>query len=495
MQKHGNDNLKRRAALHNLGCKVNAYELDAVRELLLANGYEIVSFDEPADIYIVNTCTVTNIADRKSRQMLHRAKKRSPEAVVVAMGCYVQSRGEAASEDEAIDICIGNNRKTEIVRIIEDYIEHRSSTPGAADDYYADNLSEPVEYEDMHLEKIDSHTRAYIKIQDGCNQFCSYCMIPYARGRVRSRKPEEVLAEIRALSGNGVSEFVVTGIHLSSYGTDFDIKGKIVPADTFGPEHLLDILTQISDVDGVKRIRLGSLEPRIMTEDFVQRLSGLEKICPHFHLSLQSGSDTVLKRMNRHYDGAEYLECVDTLRKYFDNPAITTDIIAGFPGETEEEFEQSLSFAQKVGFFEMHIFPYSKRNGTPAAVMPGQLSEAEKAARVGRLEAAEKKLSEAYRLTRVGKTGEVLFEEMREFGGRKYFFGHTREYVKVLVPVDEEGTALDRFGKKQQLGQGLIATVLVHGLYDESEDENRSKGGSAGHGGMYVLADLINELG
>ncbi|MCR5596641.1 MAG: radical SAM protein, partial [Lachnospiraceae bacterium] len=284
-------------------------------------------------------------------------------------------------------------------------------------------------------------------------------------------------------------------IHLSSYGTDFDIKGKIVPADTFGPDHLLDILTQISAIEKVKRIRLGSLEPRIMTEDFVRRLSGLEKICPHFHLSLQSGSDTVLKRMNRHYDGAEYLECVDTLRKYFDNPAITTDIIAGFPGETEEEFEQSLCFAQKVGFFEMHIFPFSKRNGTPAAVMPGQLSEAEKAARVGRLEAAEKNLSEAYRLTRVGKTGEVLFEEMREFGGRKYFFGHTREYVKVLVPVDAEGVALDDLGKRQQLGQGLISTVLIRGLYDESEDENRSKGGSAGHGRMYVLADLINDQG
>ena len=495
MQNHGNDNIKRRVALHNLGCKVNAYELDAVRELLLANGYEIVSFGEPADIYIVNTCTVTNIADRKSRQMLHRAKKRSPKAVVVAMGCYVQSRGEAASEDEAIDICIGNNRKTEIVQIIEDYIEHRNSTPVAADDYYAYNLSEPVEYEDMHLEKIDIHTRAYIKIQDGCNQFCSYCMIPYARGRVRSRKPGEVLAEIRALSENGVSEFVVTGIHLSSYGTDFDIKGKIVPADTFGPEHLLDILTQISAVDGVKRIRLGSLEPRIMTEDFVQRLSCLEKICPHFHLSLQSGSDTVLKRMNRHYDAAGYLECVEILRKYFDNPAITTDIIAGFPGETEEEFEQSLSFAQKVGFFEMHIFPYSKRNGTPAAVMSGQLSEAEKASRVGRLEEVERQLSEAFRLTQVGKVKEVLFEEEREFDGRKYFFGHTREYVKVLVLVDDEGKASDNEGKAVTLCQGMIAEVLIRRLFDGSENNVSGRVSPVGHGRMYVLADLINEQG
>ena len=495
MQTHDNDNLKRRAALHNLGCKVNAYELDAVKEILIGSGYEIVSFDEPADIYIVNTCTVTNIADRKSRQMLHRAKKHNPGAVVVAMGCYVQSRGEAASEDEAIDICIGNNRKTEIVRIIEDYIENQNSTSGAADDYYADNLSEPVEYEDMHLERIDSHTRAYIKIQDGCNQFCSYCMIPYARGRVRSRKPEEVVAEIKALSENGVSEFVVTGIHLSSYGTDFDIKGRIVPADTFGPDHLLDILTQISAIEKVKRIRLGSLEPRIMTEDFVRRLSGLEKICPHFHLSLQSGSDTVLKRMNRHYDCAEYLECVDILRKYFDNPAITTDIIAGFPGETEEEFEQSVSFAEKVGFFEMHIFPYSKRSGTPAAVMPGQLSEAEKAERVGRLEAAEKKLSENYRMTQVGKVREVLFEEMREFDGRRYFFGHTREYVKVLVPVDEEGIAVDDNGKRLQLGQGMIAEALIRGLYDESSSENGGQTLSVGHGRMYVLADLINDKG
>ncbi len=489
------DKEKRRAALHNLGCKVNAYEMDAVKELLTGSGYEIVSFDEPADIYIVNTCTVTNIADRKSRQMLHRAKKRNPGAVVVAMGCYVQSRGEEASEDEAVDICIGNNRKTEIVRIIEDYIEHCNSTSGVIDDYYADNLSEPVEYEDMHLERIDSHTRAYIKIQDGCNQFCSYCMIPYARGRVRSRKPEEVVAEIKSLSENGVSEFVVTGIHLSSYGTDFDIKGKIVPADTFGPDHLIDILTQISAIEKVKRIRLGSLEPRIMTEDFVKQLNALEKICPHFHLSLQSGSDTVLKRMNRHYDGAEYLECVDILRRYFDNPAITTDIIAGFPGETEEEFEQSLSFAEKAGFFEMHIFPYSKRSGTPAAVMPGQLSEAEKATRVGRLEAAEKKLSEAYRMSQIGKVKEVLFEEERDFDGRKYFFGHTREYVKVLVPVDGECMAADEAGNSRQLGQGVIADVLIRGLYEGSGSSADGRTVPAGHGGMYVLADLINELG
>lgn len=489
------DKEKRRAALHNLGCKVNAYEMDAVKELLIGSGYEIVSFDEPADIYIVNTCTVTNIADRKSRQMLHRAKKRSPGAVVVAMGCYVQSRGEAAAEDEAIDICVGNNRKTEIVQIIEDYIEHRNSNSEAVDDYYADNLTEPVEYEDMRLERIDSHTRAYIKIQDGCNQFCSYCMIPYARGRVRSRKPEEVLAEIKSLSENGVSEFVVTGIHLSSYGTDFDIKGRIVPADTFGPDHLLDILTQISAIEKVKRIRLGSLEPRIMTEDFVRQLSSLEKICPHFHLSLQSGSDTVLKRMNRHYDGAEYLECVELLRKYFDNPAITTDIIAGFPGETEEEFEQSVSFAEKVGFFEMHIFPYSKRSGTPAAVMPGQLSEAEKAERVGRLETAEKKLSENYRMTQVGQVREVLFEEMREFDGRKYFFGHTREYVKVLVPVDDECMAADDTGNRLLLEQGMIAKALIRGLYDGLESGADGRVASVGHGRMYVLADLINDKG
>ncbi len=486
------DKEKRRAALHNLGCKVNAYEMDAVKELLIGSGYEIVSFDEPADIYIVNTCTVTNIADRKSRQMLHRAKKRNPGAVVVALGCYVQSRGEAASEDEAIDICIGNNRKTEIVRIIEDYMEQRNRASGDIDDYYADNLSDPVEYEDMHLERIDSHTRAYIKIQDGCNQFCSYCMIPYARGRVRSRKPEEVVAEIKALSENGVSEFVVTGIHLSSYGTDFDIKGKIVPANKFGPEHLLYILAQISAIEKVKRIRLGSLEPRIMTEDFVRQLSSLKKICPHFHLSLQSGSDTVLKRMNRHYDGAEYLECVDILRKYFDNPAITTDIIAGFPGETEEEFVQSLDFAEKVSFFEMHIFPYSKRNGTPAAVMSGQLSEAEKAARVERLEAVEKRLSETYRMTQVGKIKEVLFEEDREFEDRKYFFGHTREYVKVLVSVDDEDVAVDKAGKQIKLGQGKIADVLIRGLYEGTESDDERKLKSVGHGRMYVLADLIN---
>ena len=343
----------RTVAYHNLGCKVNAYEMDAMLQALRQNGYQVVPFEERADIYIVNTCTVTNIADRKSRQMLHKAKKTNPEGIVVAVGCYVQSDTQAVGSDSAVDLMVGNNRKKDLVAILENYFE------GISQESVID-INHTAEYEEMRLTTTEEHTRAYIKIQDGCNQFCTYCMIPYARGRVRSRKKSDVIEEIKGLVRTGYKEFVLTGIHISSYGMDF--KGQ--------QENLLTLAQAIDGIDGVERLRLGSLEPRIVTGEFAEGLAKLRHICPHFHLSLQSGCETVLRRMNRHYTPEEYLRGVECLRHVFDHPAITTDIIVGFPGETPEEFEQTRQFAADVRFYEMHIFKYSKRKGTKAAIMP-----------------------------------------------------------------------------------------------------------------------------
>lgn len=403
-------------ALHNLGCKVNAYEMDFMQQMLQEKGYKIVPFDEAADIYIVNTCTVTNIADRKSRQMLHRAKKQNPDAVVVAVGCYVQTGAESMEKDEAVDLAVGNNRKKDLVEILEAYLKERKETGTVTVDKI-DIAHAP--YEEMTLKKTAEHTRAYIKIQDGCNQFCSYCIIPYARGRVRSRREEDILAEVRGMALAGYREIVLTGIHIGSYGVDR------------GGSELLPLLEKLSDVEGIERIRLGSLEPGIVTEDFAGRISVLPKICPHFHLSLQSGSDTVLRRMNRRYDTSTYYSAVELLRKHYANPAITTDVIAGFPGETQEEFRQTEAFLRRVGFYEMHIFKYSRRQGTKAADMKGQLTEAQKAARSERLIELEKEMSRAYRETFVGKIQEVLFEETMEKDGILYWVGHTPNYIKV----------------------------------------------------------------
>ena len=413
-------------ALHNLGCKVNAYEMDFMQQMLQEKGYKIVSFDEAADIYIVNTCTVTNIADRKSRQMLHRAKKKNPNAVVVAVGCYVQTGQEALLEDGAVDLAVGNNRKKDLVEILEAYLARRGDSaeiPGEKTEQ-----SEPVidtidiahaPYEEMTLRKTAEHTRAYIKIQDGCNQFCSYCIIPYARGRVRSRMEEDILQEDRGMAEAGYREVVLTGIHISSYGIER------------GGSELVRLLEQLSEIEGVERIRLGSLEPGIVTEEFASRIGALPKVCPHFHLSLQSGSDTVLRRMNRRYDSTGYLSAVEILRKYYADPAITTDVIVGFPGETEEEFAQTEDFLRRVGFYEMHIFKYSRRQGTRAAAMEGQLTEAEKAVRSDRLMSLEREMSRAYRETFLGKTEAVLFEELIEKDGVAYWIGHTTRYLKV----------------------------------------------------------------
>lgn len=350
-------------AYHNLGCKVNSYEMDAMLQALRQKGYQIVPFDEKADVYIVNTCTVTGIADRKSRQMLHRAKKTNPEGIVVAVGCYVQSDTQAVEADSAVDLLVGNNRKKDLADILERYLE------GAAQESVID-INHTSEYEEMRLTSTTEHTRAYIKIQDGCNQFCTYCMIPYVRGRVRSRRKQDVLEEIRGLSAAGYREFVLTGIHISSYGMDFQ-QGQ--------EENLLALVQAIDAVEGVERIRLGSLEPRIVTEAFAGGLAALRHICPHFHLSLQSGCETVLKRMNRHYTPGDFLNGVNLLRQAFGHPAVTTDVIVGFPGETEDEFEATRQFVETAGFYEMHIFKYSRRKGTKAAVMPMQVPEAEKA--------------------------------------------------------------------------------------------------------------------
>jgi threonylcarbamoyladenosine tRNA methylthiotransferase MtaB len=382
----------KKAALHNLGCKVNAYETEAMQQLLEAAGYEIVPFSEKADVYVVNTCSVTNIADRKSRQMLHRAKKQNPDAIVVAAGCYVQTREDEAKLDPAIDIILGNDMKNKLVGVIEE----------------------------LSLTRTAEHTRAFIKVQDGCNQFCSYCIIPYARGRVRSRAIDSVIREVESLAAQGYREIVLTGIHLSSYGVDCG-------------ENLLHLIQMVHEVEGIERIRLGSLEPRLITEEFAAALAKMEKICPHFHLSLQSGCDATLQRMNRKYTTEEYEKGCKLLRTYFDQPAITTDVIVGFPGETEAEFEETRAFLERIHFYEMHIFKYSRRKGTRADLMDNQIPEEIKTARSAELIALGERMSEEYRKRLVGTCQEVLFEELSDVGGTPMYVGYTREYVRVAA--------------------------------------------------------------
>lgn len=410
--------MRKKAALHNLGCKVNAYETEAMQELLEDSGYEIVPFHEKADIYIINTCTVTNMADRKSRQMLHRARKMNPDAIVAACGCYVQEKPEEVAD--CVDIVIGNNRKKEIVHILEEYEKGRE---GIRKDLV--DIDHTREYEDLHLSRTAEHTRAYIKVQDGCNQFCSYCIIPYARGRVRSRSMESVREEVETLAGNGYQEVVLTGIHLSSYGIDTGTD-------------LLSLIRTVHEVAGIKRIRLGSLEPRIITEEFAEAIAGLPKMCPHFHLSLQSGCTETLKRMNRRYTAEEYYEKCELLRKYFRNPALTTDVIVGFPGETEEEFKASRDFIDKVDFYETHVFKYSRREGTKAAAMPDQVPEEEKTRRSNILLDLSRKKQAAYEQRLLGTTQEVLIEEEIRRNGEIYQVGHTREYVKIGIRTEEK---------------------------------------------------------
>ncbi len=426
----------KKAALHNLGCKVNAYETEAMQHLLEEAGYEIVPFTQKADVYVINTCSVTNMADRKSRQMLHKAKKNNPDSIVVAAGCYVQTSEKEVLNDLSVDIVIGNDRKHDLVRLLEEY------SLDSVNDTVDDINDGKHDFEELFIDQTKEHTRAFIKVQDGCNQFCSYCIIPYARGRVRSRRFENVIAEVERLAANGFKEVVLTGIHLSSYGVDFE--------EAIG---LLELIQAVNAVKGIERIRLGSLEPKIVTEHFASELSKLDKICPHFHLSLQSGCDATLKRMNRKYTTKEYERGCELLRKYFVHPAITTDVIVGFPGETEEEFEQTKAYLEHIHFYEMHIFKYSKRKGTRAAVMPDQIDEQIKAARSEKLIALGHDMSKEFRKFYIGKNEEALFEEKAVIGDKEYFVGYTKEYVKVAKETDEN--------LENQIVSGRISGMLT----------------------------------
>lgn len=412
-----------KVALHNLGCKVNAYEIEAMQQLLEEAGYEIVPFEPGADIYVINTCTVTNIADRKSRQMLHKAKKMNPEAIVVATGCYVQTGGEKLEKDEAIDLVLGNNQKINIVEALAEYAENK---PGHGS--HVIKINQTKEYEELSIDHTAEHVRAYIKVQDGCNQFCTYCIIPYARGRVRSRNIESVLKEVRALAEKGYKEVVLTGIHLSSYGVDFPEEKK---------ETLLSLIRAVHEIEGIRRIRLGSLEPGIVTREFAEGIAALPKVCPHFHLSLQSGCDETLERMNRRYRSGEYRERCELLREVYGNPALTTDVIVGFPQESEEEFRKSYDFVDSIRFYETHIFKYSRRQGTKAAAMDGQLTEAEKSFRSEKMIGLHHRHAGDYEKSMLGKNLEVLIEEEYTKDGRTWYLGHSREYIKTAVPKSE----------------------------------------------------------
>ena len=426
----------RKACVHNLGCKVNAYESQAMQQLLNEAGYEIVPFAPGADVYVINTCSVTNIADRKSRQMLHKAKKMNPEAIVVAAGCYVQTGSEKLIEDGTVDLILGNNRKQNIVEALDEF--YKSRTPSAD----IIEINRTKEYENLSISGDTDRARAFVKVQDGCNQFCTYCIIPYARGRVRSRVPEDVLEEVRVLVSAGYREIVLTGIHLSSYGADFDGREEL----------LIDLIKMTAQVPGVMRIRLGSLEPGIITEEFAAGLSKIPQICPHFHLSLQSGCDETLARMNRRYRTKEYAEKCALLRKYFDRPALTTDIITGFPGETDEEFESSYRFVSDIHFFETHVFPYSRRKGTKADKMAGQLPEHIKKERSARLLELDKERRKEYASSFIGQEVEVLIEEETFAEGQKMLTGHSREYLNILIPFN------------CSVGQGDIVKVKVSGI-------------------------------
>ena len=410
--------MKKKVALHNLGCKVNAYEVEAMQQLLENAGYETVPFEEGADVYVINTCTVTNIADRKSRQMLHKAKKMNPDAIVVATGCYAQADTEKLKEDTAVDLILGNNQKTQIVEALEEYEKEHAKQVQVIE------INHTKEYEELSISSTAEHVRAYIKVQDGCNQFCTYCIIPFARGRVRSRKIEEVLSEVETLAAKGYKEVVLTGIHLSSYGVDFPKEER---------ESLLSLIQAVSRVEGISRIRLGSLEPRIITEEFLEGIVKTGKVCPHFHLSLQSGCNKTLKNMNRRYSAQEYAEKCELIRKFYPAPALTTDVIVGFPQETEEDFEESYEFVKKIHFYETHIFKYSRRHGTKAASMDGQLTEAAKAQRSDRMLELHEIRAREYEEAMIGKKMELLLEEEIEIDGRPWYVGHSREYVRAVI--------------------------------------------------------------
>lgn len=401
----------KRAALHNLGCKVNAGETEAMAELLKADGYEIVPFEEEADVYVINTCTVTQVADRKSRQMLRRAKRLNPHAVVVAAGCYVESEQHLSQMADAVDIFIGNREKGTLISKIDTFLQEGSVI-------YPGSVSDKTGYEPLKVTSSQGKVRAFLKIQDGCDRFCSYCIIPYVRGRICSMDPADVIAQVRDLSAQGAKEIVLDGIHLTSYGRD---NGK----------DFIELIGEIAQVEGIERVRLGSLEPGFITEETAAELAKIKKLCPHFHLSLQSGSTSVLKRMNRRYTAEEFADKCRILREAFDDPAITTDIIVGFPGETEEEFAETRAFLEQIQLYEIHVFPYSVREGTKAASMPDQVPKAVKTLRSKELLALTQMQKRSFEQRRIGRTLEVLVEEVKEIDGRNIGVGHTREYIYV----------------------------------------------------------------
>ena len=409
-------------AFLTLGCKVNAYETESIKEMFKNNGYEIKQFNEVADIYIVNTCTVTNIADRKSRQMLHRAKKLNPEAVVVAVGCYVQAPQSKLEDDDLVDILVGTRGKSSVLSLVEEYIRSNKTRDFKHNVIKSGEENKDWTYDSGEVNAGGGKNRANIKIQDGCDQFCTYCIIPFVRGRIRSRDMEGIVEETDRLVKAGFREMVLTGIHIGSYGRDID-----------GESRMLELLTELNKVEGDFRIRLGSVEPRLITEEFLEGLVKLKKVCPHFHLSLQSGSTTVLKRMNRHYSAEEYLNSVKLLKKYYDRPGITTDIIVGFPGETDEEFEETVAFVKEVGFLKVHVFPYSKRDGTYAAKMNEQIAPEIKKERENILIKVCEEVSEKYLESFNGDMEQVLLEE--EIKGREdYIMAHSSRYIEVAVP-------------------------------------------------------------
>lgn len=446
---------KGKVAFLTLGCKVNTYETNAMETLFVKSGYELVSFQEEADIYVVNTCTVTNMADRKSRQMLHKARKKNPNAIVVAAGCYVQAAGEAVKEDIAVDLIIGNNKKSNVVQVVEEYM---ASNGIEVLNNFTPQIHTEKNYEKLEIDTSGETTRASIKIQDGCNQFCSYCIIPFARGRVRSREVDDILDEVKRLADSGCQEVVLTGIHLSSYGVDLEAwcgEGKKHDFVSLEGKPLLHLMSEISKIEGIQRIRLGSLEPRIITESFISQLAKLEKVCPHFHLSLQSGCDETLKRMNRHYTTSEFEQNVGIIRKYYEAPAITTDIIVGFPGETEEEFAVTKEFLERIHFSQMHVFKYSVRKGTKAEVMENQVPEHVKTKRSEIIIVLEKQLRNEYENRMLHKEHKVLFEESVKIDDETYFVGHNERYVK--------------FAKKAS-GQDLTNRILTVEAMAKTDD-------------------------
>ena len=478
--------MNKTAAFLSLGCKVNSYETEAMRGMFEAAGYHIVDFKEVADVYIVNTCTVTNIADRKSRQMLHQAKHRNPKAVIAAVGCYVQAAEEVLQQDSAVDLVVGNNKKSDIVAMVERCMGSNSKEELVVD------INREQDYEELHVITTMEKTRAFIKIQDGCNRFCSYCIIPYVRGRVRSRREEDILKEVKSLAEKGYQEIVLTGIHISSYGIDRrkqkeadsiseSVRNEQQEADS-APKSARDelqeasedmlltdemplarLITEIGKIPGINRIRLGSLEPRIITEEFLKAISEVEQFCPHFHLSLQSGSDSVLKRMNRKYQSGEYYDRVQLIRQYFEHPSFTTDVIVGFPGETEEEFLETMEFVRRIGFSHIHVFKYSRRAGTKAADMPDQIPEEIKNRRSDELISLSNLMAAEYRMLFVGRIEKILFEETTEIDGKKYQVGHNERYLRLAVQGEEElSNQLIDVQVKEFLTDEILLCEIIH---------------------------------